>query len=162
MRNNIWEITTTSPRGFVENQYVVHQVRTPPTSFISHTHRGWIKGHVFLVQLSYYFLLPSEQNHWILASSSYFHAPKVALRNWLCYHNINKKNWGMVWTPRLTKYMHTNETHQHCLDHLPYWLCNGMGNRKIDKKWLAKNTSVRKNLRWCCAFSRYADFKCDS
>ena len=99
-------------------------------------------------------LLPLEHKHCILANMSYFHAKKYNLE--IGCHNIKKRNWTMVWTPRYLPYMHMVKIHQQCLEHLTYWWCSGAGNNRIDMQ-LPKMHTLQKYLRCYSPHTRYAE-----
>ena len=98
--------------------------------------------------------LTPEHKHCILANMSYFHAQKY--HSEIGCHNIKKRNWTMVWTPRYLSYMNMVKIHQQCLEHLPYWWCSGMGNNRIDIKWPKMHT-LQTYLKCYWTHTRYAE-----
>ena len=103
--------------------------------------------------ISPYYLLPSIGLH--AAGISHFHVPPILMLRKVAITtsgNIKKKRWGMVWTPRLTRYMYTTKTHQQCLDHyLTYRLCNERdGEQKNRQKVAGQKCTCQKDI-WDCA-----------
>ena len=101
-----------------------------------------------------YLILASRTQTLHFSQHVIFPCPKVPFI--IGCHNIKKRNWTMVPTPRYLLYMHMVKIHQQYLEHLTDWWCSGAGNNRIDIKW-PKMHMLQKYLRCYRTHTRYAE-----